>query len=57
MFKILFRQLKYYWRSNLSIILVFTLMGLSFMYILQTSEKMEIQASEILDDQWRSCTP
>jgi putative ABC transport system permease protein len=54
MFKILFRQLKYYWRSNLSIILVFTLMGLSFMYILQTSEKMEIQASEILDDQWRS---
>jgi putative ABC transport system permease protein len=54
MFTYILKNLIYYWRTVLSIVLILLIMGVSFTYTLQTTERMKIATNEELDDQWRT---
>jgi hypothetical protein len=50
----LFKLLRYYWRPFFAIVLIFAIVGVSFIYSAQTAEKMKIEAYQELDQQWRT---
>lgn len=50
----LLKILKHYWRPFLATVLIFAIVGLSFIFATQTSEAMKIQAAQELDQQWRT---
>lgn len=51
---LLTKILYYYWRSFISIILIFTIVGISFIYSTQTVENIKIQSDQELNLQWRT---
>lgn len=54
MHKVILKNIMYYWRSTLSIIVILVLIGLAFIYTFQTSEHMKVQATEQLTKNWRT---
>ncbi len=48
------RHMIHYWRSTISVIAILLLIGISFIYALQTSDQMKVQADAHLTDQWRT---
>ena len=51
---VMLRNLTYYWRSTLAVIVILVLIGLAFIYTLQTSEQIRIQADTQLTEKWRT---
>ncbi|WAA09262.1 FtsX-like permease family protein [Fervidibacillus albus] len=54
MYRLLFKNFLYYWRSTLSVFLILILIGLTMIYAFQTVEKMQMKAMTDLTDQWRT---
>lgn len=54
MFNLILKHLKYYWRSTSAVILILVMIGIAFIYTVQTTDRMTIQASGHLTDQWRT---
>src|SRR5690625_4387238 len=54
MFRLLFKNFIYYWRSTVSVLLILIIIGLAIIYAFQTTEKMQIEAKVDLTDQWRT---
>lgn len=52
--KIMLRSLRYYWRSTCAVILILVMIGTAFLYTLQTTEQMTVQASDELMEKWRT---
>ncbi|MEI3611674.1 ABC transporter permease [Pseudogracilibacillus sp. SO30301A] len=51
---VMLRNLTYYWRSTLAVIVILVLIGLAFNYTLQTSEQIKVEADVQLTEKWRT---
>lgn len=48
------KSFKYYWRSMLSLILLFAIIGITIVMTLQTHEVMKLHTEQELEQQWRT---